>query len=291
MPAGNRSLDKLRQEIDQIDTAIHDLLIRRTELARTIGGIKGDGGPYLRPGREALILRRLVERHRGAFPASVVVRIWREIISALTALQGPFALAVSVADKGPDLRRIARDHFGSQTPVKGHPSALGVLRAVAEGEATVGVLPLPRSEEKDPWWRMLARDGVSVPRIVARLPFAASLPLGDEDQAGLAVALMTPEASGHDHSYVILETDESISRGALKTLLGEAGLAVIDLQAWTDEPDRRLHLVEVEGLVADGDPRLATLREEGGRFRNAWAAGGFAVPLSDAELTAGGARD
>ena len=35
----------------------------------------------LRPGREALILRRLVARHRGPFSRAVLVRLWRELIS------------------------------------------------------------------------------------------------------------------------------------------------------------------------------------------------------------------
>ena len=35
-----------------------------------------------RPGREAEIVRRLLRRHRGAFPRPVIVRLWRELLSA-----------------------------------------------------------------------------------------------------------------------------------------------------------------------------------------------------------------
>ena len=183
MCAAKTSLDGLRREIDEIDNALHDLLMRRTELAREIGAAKGDGGPYIRPGREAQVLRRLVARHRGIFPKPVLVRIWREIISAFAGLQGPLAVAVYAAEGAPDLRTRARDHFGSLTPVTEHGSARSVVRAVTEGSATIGLLPVPESDDEDPWWRLLANDGKGTPRIIARVPFVSmepALPNGAE---------------------------------------------------------------------------------------------------------------
>jgi chorismate mutase-like protein len=109
------SLDALRREIDEIDIAVHDLLMRRTSLGEKIGEVKGEGTAFIRPGREAQILRRLIARHSGPFPKVVVVRVWREIISALAALQGSFAVAVYVpAGAGEGLRALARAHYGSQ---------------------------------------------------------------------------------------------------------------------------------------------------------------------------------
>ena len=93
--ASPRSLDALRREIDRIDDEIHDLLMRRAAVAGEIRRSKGpDNGSYLRLGREAAILRRLVARHSGSFPKPALVRIWREIMAALTQLQGPFSVAV-----------------------------------------------------------------------------------------------------------------------------------------------------------------------------------------------------
>ena len=57
----------------------------------------GDG--FLRPSREAQIIRHLIARHRGALPAASVSRIWREMIAALYPLQ---ANAVKVAVHGPN---------------------------------------------------------------------------------------------------------------------------------------------------------------------------------------------
>src|SRR6185437_12724944 len=75
-------LEDLRRRIDEIDDQIHDLLMRRAELVEAIGNSKkSENAPVLRPGREARILRRLVARHRGRLPRSVLVRLWRELLS------------------------------------------------------------------------------------------------------------------------------------------------------------------------------------------------------------------
>src|SRR3546814_10344757 len=88
----------------------------------------------MRPGREARVLRRLVARHTGPFPKPVVTRIWREIISVFTRLQGPFAAAAYAPQQRPDLGSLARDHFGSLTPITRFESEMGVLRAVSRSE-------------------------------------------------------------------------------------------------------------------------------------------------------------
>ncbi len=292
MPAETPSLDDLRREIDEIDSAIHDLIMRRAEVGRAIGAIKGGDGIAIRPGREARILRRLVARHRGPLPRAVVVRIWREIIAAFTALQGPFSVAVSAVEGGPDLRELARDHYGSQTPVRSLESDQSVLRAVSEGEATVGVLPLPRSEEQNPWWRNLARDGDNVPRIVARLPFTA----GNVDRPGgadgFAVSLAAPEASGEDRGLLILETPDPMSRGSLKALMAKAEFEALDIQNWAEAPERRLHLIEVEGFLDDDDPRIGALLEAGADvLSHCWWVGGYAVPLSATQLADASGED
>src|SRR6185436_11811282 len=77
-----RTLESLRAEIDELDDRIHEALIQRAELSLAVREVKGGGGAALRPGREAAILRRLVERHRGALPGAVIVRLWREILAA-----------------------------------------------------------------------------------------------------------------------------------------------------------------------------------------------------------------
>ena len=62
------NLDELRREIAGIDDQLLTLLGRRIEIGRAVARSKApNGGPFLRPGREAAILRRL----RAAAPAAI----------------------------------------------------------------------------------------------------------------------------------------------------------------------------------------------------------------------------
>jgi chorismate mutase len=283
MATDRPGLNDLRREIDAIDDAIHDQLMRRGDLQAEIGRAKGESEVYIRPGREAMVLRRLIARHEGRFPKAVLVRIWREIFAAGLSLQNDFSVAsLSGAGQVP-VRALARDHFGSLTPIQEMASAQRVLQAVSEGAATVGVLPMPVSEEKDPWWRRLSRQGERSPRIIARLPFAAPISTAGQWEA-LAVGLAPPEDTGRDRSYVIVDTGSGTSRSALKRTIEAAGLHVLDWKYCAGR-DGASYLVEVDGFVPEDDPRVAGLPEtSGGALLSAWRAGGYAVPLQADEL-------
>jgi chorismate mutase-like protein len=286
MSAPETPLDELRREIDGIDDSLHDLIMRRAALVQRIGQAKaaaGNGASPLRPGREAAVLRRLVGRHQGPLPAAVVVRIWRELISAALRLQGPFAVAVHSA---PGCSDLARDHFGSLTPLQPHDSGWQVLRAVAEGEAAVGVLPLPAADEPDPWWRHLIGRDAKAPRIVARLPFAELSPRGGAE--AFAVARGPAEASGRDRSLVAIESAPQTSVSTLAGALRAGGLEPVRSLVWRDpQPGAAwLHLVEIDGFLAADDARLGRLGQGSEMLRRLWPVGGYAVPFTAAELAA-----
>ena len=65
--AAPEGLASLRAEIDRIDEAMHQLLIERGEIIESLIEVKGtqETGAAFRPAREAEMMRRLVERHRG----------------------------------------------------------------------------------------------------------------------------------------------------------------------------------------------------------------------------------
>ena len=154
-----------RAEIDAIDDALHDLLMRRASLSAALAaqGMKA-GGASFRPGREAMILRRLLGRHAGPLPRGAVVRLWREMIASSLRQQSDFAVAVLAGAE-----MLARGHFGLDTPLRAHATPALALAALAAGEATVAVLPSPADGEalEVAWWTWL-----DTPRllVVAALP-------------------------------------------------------------------------------------------------------------------------
>src|SRR3954453_9027631 len=89
-PPAPPSLEVLRKEIDSIDEQVHRLLMGRGDIIDRLISVKQaqEGGFAFRPAREADMMRRLVERHRGILPLGTVQRIWHVIISTFTYGQG-----------------------------------------------------------------------------------------------------------------------------------------------------------------------------------------------------------
>ena len=289
MPDNQDALSDLRRQIDEIDARLHDLLMQRTEIVQGIGAAKGAAGNHMRPGREAAVLRRLIARHHGPLPKALIVRIWREIFAAVTPLQGPLAVAVYAPEGTFGYRNLARDHYGWRTPITAYRSAAQVLEAVAQSRATVGVLPIPRGDETDPWWRSLARSGETVPRIITRLPFAVVEPPRADSPEALAVSLDPAEPTGEDRAFLLIETGGVVSRSHLREILAAASFEVLDIQVSEENGEHYLQLVEVAGFVTAGDERLEALLAMGeGTIMQVWAAGGYAVPLSLETMTARG---
>ena len=270
-PPEESPIAALRDEIDGIDDAIHDLIMRRMALANRISETKrahGATGALLRPAREAGILRRLMARHEGPFPFPVIVRIWSEIMSATLLAEGGFAVSVFTLDdpgeesRFPDLARI---HFGAETPLLNARTESGVLRGVRDGKAAIGVLPVPADAmsgdvgvSAEPWWLTLAVSDEERPMIVSRLPWLD----GDKSSAArtsaLVVAMTRPAPSGDDVSYVAVQSSDTISRDRIRSALAVAGIAVTGSVVWHDENGApgRWQLIEVDGFVAEDDERL-----------------------------------
>lgn len=284
MPDNAPSLDELRREIDRLDDNIQDLLIQRTAAVERIGALKGDDTIYLRPGRQAEILRRLVARHHGRYPRVALTRLWNEMMGALVALQGPFTLAVYMPERGAGYLELARDQYGAYTPCTPFRSVGQVVRAVADGAATVGILPMPDREGVEPWWMTLIGESGDVPRVIARLPFAGpGIGRGDGTEA-VAIARMPQEQTGCDRSWLVLETGDDVSRARLRSALAAAGLEPTQLAATEKSGDAWLHLAEISTFVAPDDRRVGLLLDRRQPVKRAVVLGGYAVPLRADDL-------
>jgi chorismate mutase/prephenate dehydratase len=274
-------LDDLRREVDRLDDAMIELLAERMRVVGAIARIKrpaSTGLPAIRPGREASILRRLVERAGNRLPAGTLVRMWRELLAATTRAQAPLAIAAWVPPDQPELWDVARDHFGSLTSIQRAASWSHALRLVADGSTQLAVLPLPT--EHEPWWPGLLDTSIRPLRIVARLPFCPSV-VYPEGCGGYVVGAIEPEPSGADASLVAIETPVEVGRARLLDLLAAAGLVPLWLATRRHaETGRALHLFELEGFLLPHDQRLAQAADVGRAhvLRGVWL-GGYARPL------------
>jgi chorismate mutase / prephenate dehydratase len=284
-------LSRLRREIDVIDDALHDLIMRRTSLADQVRLAKGGGAPTFRPGREIQILRRLVDRHEGRFPKAVLIRIWREIISATLGLQGPFSVAAHAPENAPACFELAREHFGYVTPIAVHQSTRAVVHAIAEGAAMVGVLPVPEENENDPWWSSLMAYPQSGPSIVARLPVAPVNQTHGQRPEALVIAMNGHEETGIDRSFLMIRASSEVSRARLSAALGQAEIETVSTITRPDDNEAGMtqFLFEIDGFIADGDERLAALVDsEELPIEAAQVLGGYAIPFDGSVLAKAG---
>ena len=94
-----QSLLQIRKKIDNIDSRVHDLLMKRAELVNDVIKVKRKESikdlTIYRPAREHEILLRLIKRHKGSIRIKSLVSIWRKLISTYISIQGELKLSFS----------------------------------------------------------------------------------------------------------------------------------------------------------------------------------------------------
>jgi chorismate mutase / prephenate dehydratase len=279
-------LDEIRREIDAIDTELHDLLMRRFALSERIaaakaGGVKSNALPLaqaVKPGREAEIIRRLLIRHEGSTPPSVIVRLWREIVTASLMLQTPISVEIFGGEIPHDIWDMSRGYFGATVPVQDRATAKEVLRDLSNGECSFGVLPIPQQDEREPWWPQLSTLRAGTPRIIARLPFAGPR----EGPSAFLVAPVEPDDAGEMVSVFTLVSNQALSRNRINGWLEQpkmGGHCLASLEYGGSGQDY-LHLMTFAGSKAADDPIFAELGAmSGGALREPTYIGAYPKPV------------
>jgi len=279
------SLADLRRDIDVLDDQIQDLLRRRAEVVQRIADSKdvaaAEAGGFLRPGREAQILRRLLDRHRSSLPPAAILRIWREMITALYRLQAPVRVAVHAPNRSVARWDIARDFYGSTTSMQLCTTASAVMRAISSQPMTLGVMAMPEDGEKESWWPMLASHSADAPKVITRLPFVPNPQGSFTDLGAFVIGNTEPEPSGEDNALlVLLLAEEAFSLTRLSAMLAQAGFVGRALAQHRGSDGMIRVLVEVDGFADAGDGRLAALTAGAGDLvADAVVIGAYPVPV------------
>jgi len=162
-------LAELRAKIDRIDEEMHRLLMQRGEIIDRLIRVKRteESGSAFRPAREADMMRRLVERHRGILPLDTAESILRVIIATFTFVQAPFRVHADLSAGEAAMRDTERFHFGFTVPLVPHMGAAGVVAEVGKSKGDLGLVSA--TAPSSAWWSAL--EGDDAPKIIARLPF------------------------------------------------------------------------------------------------------------------------
>lgn len=217
--------------------------MRRVELVDEVTAAKTEAGTlhrFLRPGREAIILRRVLVRNRGVFPPTALVRMWREMVCALLPLQGTFSVVVGGSEPG--LRDTARDFYGSATLMSETDNAIAAMRRVTEGLDRLAVVPAADREAL----QLLAGEGPDALHIVALLPFVPPAPGSGSRCEAFVLSATAPEPSGDDRTVIAVfdESGDAMSQTRITTVDG-----------WHQgDEERRITMDSLTGMVLGSYP-------------------------------------
>lgn len=140
------NLADYRNQIDQLDDQILDLLLQRARIAKKVGDFKesANTGTVYAPHREKEILTRLKARNRDGFPPIALEKIYKEIISACRFLEKPLRIAY-LGPVGSFGHAASLRHFGGSANFIPQSPQTDIFVEVEASRADYGVVAIENS--------------------------------------------------------------------------------------------------------------------------------------------------
>ena len=195
----NPSLESIRARIDEIDDQLYNLLVKRFSTASKLSknklsegsmgqaGISSSSLPALRPQRENEIIQRILAKTNtktdqgDAPPPTLVLRLWRLLMSATAFKQNPYAIAYLRSDllcaicRGacftPQVRLLPQDSEAEVIAILSQePQAFALVSLNPAHKATEDSTARDSTSSKTiyPWWCFLF--STHAPRILQAMP-------------------------------------------------------------------------------------------------------------------------
>lgn len=254
------NIEKYRKQIDRLDDQILDLLADRANIVKKVGetkSLKGSKKSIIRPGREAEMIRRIAKRQDGnALPRAAIAQMWRLIISSAINIEEDARVSAFAPIGERESFWLAREYFGSFTPMKQCPTAMEVFQDVVSEQSTVGVLPLWEKDTTVPWWVRMAGDKSDI-RIFARLPFVQMAP--SEKVPLVAIGNVEPEATGEDESMWVIKCLATVGFASVEGILKDMSVdfSVQQETRIIGNPTTHQYLVKMDGFVDKKSRKIA----------------------------------
>ena len=252
-------LSEVRKEIDEVDSKILELLMRRAEIVDDVRAAKlATNTVAYRPGREAQVLRRLALLHKGNFPLAALIRIWREIMAASVAMQQDFTCAFCDSEAGGG-EALVKDNFGVMTQMFKYASPDEVISAVRNGECSVGLLPKPIQNELRPWWQHFYF------KLEHELRICGSAFSGSNFSSpeALIIGKVPPEETGADSTYFVIEHDRSFEDVEAEKIFGELVMDCVSIAGLTTGGySAYFSLLKIKGFYLEGSEFFEPKSEE-----------------------------
>jgi chorismate mutase/prephenate dehydratase len=144
-PAQAASLEPLRQQIDELDARIVDLLNQRARVVVEIGRIKQiHKHPIYAPDREKAVMDKVRRLNHGPLPDRCLEAVYRELMSGSFALEKPLRIGF-LGPAGSFSHGASLQKFGSSVDYVPLADIPGVFEEVVRGHLDYGLVPVDNS--------------------------------------------------------------------------------------------------------------------------------------------------
>lgn len=145
MSDGEKQLSGLREQIDALDEQLVELLNRRAQIIVQVGKLKQNKSLSIyAPEREKRVLDRVRELNSGPLPDSVLVAIWRELMSGSLLLEKPLRVGY-LGPEGSFSQMAAMEKFGASVEYAPLTDIRSVFVEVSRCHCDLGVVPVENS--------------------------------------------------------------------------------------------------------------------------------------------------
>lgn len=139
------SLDKLRNQINELDRQLVKLLNERARVVVQIGKLKNKADrPIYAPDREKKVFAGIVEANEGPLPDKCLVAIWRELMSGSFFLERPLRIGY-LGPGGSFSHTAAMLKFGQSVEYESLADILSIFDEVSKGHCDLGLVPIENS--------------------------------------------------------------------------------------------------------------------------------------------------
>ena len=140
-------LEQVRQNIDELDSKLVEMLNARAKVVEAIGELKRtekDAPPVYSPDRERMVLDKIKAANQGPLPDRCLIAIYRELMSGSFFLERALRIAY-LGPEGSFSHSAAMLKFGRSVEYEPQADISGVFDEIVRGHCDLGVVPVENS--------------------------------------------------------------------------------------------------------------------------------------------------
>lgn len=250
-------LEQFRQQIDEIDHELFELILKRADIVQQVGDLKDqhdDTHVKLRPAREARQLKKIYDQFKNSpFPEASALMIWRHLINGSLMVESP--LRILTLKEPQALPDFAREYFGCYADMDFVDTPEELLERLRNDKVDVALFPMPMGRSQNPWWLSLARKDKHL-KAFLKFPYLPTACVRDGSEVIAVSQIADEEPNEYSHTAFVLEVEPAVNPLSLKQVIAKALKDVRWHCSTKLENESVVCFITVPYMVALGDNRL-----------------------------------